>query len=276
MFGRNFLDFLHCRKANVSLQRELLAYGPQLPDRYDPSDFSFKALVNTNWPMAVEYELEQQGTAVLTVKVMGAETFTQTLYGAGLGTPRTARFTLPAYPEKGPHPALITFKATRPGRFGDERAEFILRGAGAGEAAVASLVREPASVEVAALGPLPFEPPGRQFESRLRVYGVTLGPRWGGGYVFSFRVSGSFNRWRADIARRNRMKTRNESEKVVTLRLREESIGPRHPVSGDWNVLDGRERKVRPGTYSVHAMAWVSQTGDWGLRHGDSEAFTIN
>jgi hypothetical protein len=281
-FGRNFLDFLKCQTANVRMRRELLAYGPQFPDRLDPSDFSFKALVNTNWPMVVEYELEQQGTAVLTIKVMGADTFTQTLTGEGMGKLRTTRFTLPVYEGPGPHPALITLKATRPGRFGDERAEFRLHGAGAGKEAVASLPRGPVDVEVAALGPLPHgagrlagEPPGRWFQSSLGLNDVRFGPG-AGGYVFSFRVNGSFNRWGADITRMNVQKNNVESEeRIVTAACKEEQIGPRYPVSGDWNGRDGSRIRVRPGEYTVLAMAWVSMTGDWDMEHAYSRSLAI-
>jgi len=269
-FGRNVLELLWCGPSNRRIRWELLEYGPQFPDRYDPSDFSFWALVNTNWPMAVEYEMESQGTAVITINVMGAAPFTQTFTGEGIGKRQTGRFILPVYTGKGPHAALITLKATRPGPKGNERASFLFFGAGAGEEAVASHPTEPNGLEVAALGPLPpgvgrlvREPPGRQFSS-LRLFDVTFGPGQGG-YVFTFRVSGIFNRWGADITRMIQTRSHHEPEKVATAALKAQPIGPRYPVGGVWNGLGKNRRRVRRGEYSVHVMVWVSSEnrGDW-------------
>lgn len=268
-FGSNFLAFLKCREANVRLRRELLAYGPEFPRNYDPSDFSFRALVNTNWPMTVEYELEQQSTVVITIKVMGAADFTQRLDGEGMGKLRTARFILPVYshkPDAGPHPALISFKAIRPGTYGDMRADFRLVGAGAGPEDAASRRREPIGVEVAGLGPLPHgvgrnvgSPAGRQFERRLGLSDVkfSLGAN---GYDYSFKTSGRFNRWGADITR----KVRHADNWVTKLALYEEPLDPGDLREGVWNGRAGRGR-VRPGKYSVRVRVWVLMDGKWEM-----------
>jgi hypothetical protein len=283
-FGRNFLDFLKCKSANVRMKLDLLEYGPQFPDKYDQSDFSFRALVNTNWSMAVEYELERQGTVVINIEVMGAPTFTQRLDGEGIGKRQSARFTLPVYPGKGLHPALITLKAIRPGRYGDERADFVFHGAGAGEVAVVSRPREPPGVEVAVLGRLPpgvgrnvGSLAGRDFGSSLSLYDVTFRPGWGGGYyVFSFKVNGRFSRWGADITRMIPRRGRRMSSRVVNVALREFPIGPEKPVRGDWNGLGMHDRKVLPGEYSVFAMAWVAaeNRGNWNASQS-SESLAI-
>lgn len=287
-FGRGFLDFLICRKANVRLRRELLEYGPQFPSRYDPSDFSFRALVNTNWPMAVEYELEQQGTVVITIKVMGAPDFTQRLTGDGMGKLRTARFTLPDYTnirDKGPHPALISFKATRPGPRRDVHAAFRLLGVGAGEAGVEARLKKPDGIEVALLGALPHgglrparSAAGRQPARALNVYDVTLGPQQGI-YVYVFRVGDKFNRWSADIMKNVQKKDYQEPVPIIEGAIVERPLDPNRPVTGFWNGLDGSKRKVRKVSVWVFVKAWMTAEtqgkGGWDAA-GSSDSYPIN
>ena len=289
--GVNVLDFLSCKTANARLKRELLAYGPQFPQRYDPSDFSFKALVNADWQMGVDYELERGATVVMTIRVMGAAPFTEEIIGEGIGRRLAARFTLPSYrinSEQGPYPALISFKATRPGPSGEERAEFILRGAGAGasEDIFAWGPRGPAGVEVAALGPLPRGAgrsegltAGRPATTPLRLSEVRLDPGPRNDYVYSFKVNGGrFNRWRADILRMIPKSTHQERETLLTAAFKEQPIPivPGTPVRGIWDGHKGK-RRVRPGEYTVRVMASVSErkNGAWTVVQ-DGKPIPIN
>jgi hypothetical protein len=280
-FGRDVIDILRCRTKNGKMRRDLLAYGPQFPSEYDPSDFSFWALVNTNWPMAVVYELEQKGTVVITIKVMGEPDFKQTFTGEGIGKLSAMRFTLPVYPEKGPykgpHPAYISIKATRPGPKEDVRADFVFLGAMAGPDAIRSRLREPTAVEVAGLGPLPHGlgrnagPPVRP-QSDFTIYDITFG-RGSGVYVFSFKTNGRFSRWGADIIKKAVVLKSTRDMQVATAGASQEAVEPDDPVEGEWDGRNGRV-KVPPGKYSLRVRLWVEVYGSWAVE--DCEPVAID
>jgi hypothetical protein len=280
--GRTILDsFLTCNDANIKKRRELLDYGPQFPDSYDDSDFYFYALVDSNWPMAVEYELERQAAAVITIEVKGASPFTQTLDGEGMGQRQATQFTLPVYSGKGPHPARISFKATRDGSSGKERAEFRFVGAGAGEGAMAALPKGPSGIEVAALGRLPLGGAGRGPAPPQCALGVcntrlTATP---GGYVYAFTVGSKskFNKWAADILESVRTGNSDFSRQVRNIKTVAQRIGPNETKTGSWDGLNNRRRRVRPGRYSLLVKAWFSayNAGRWNAQR-DSDPIPIN
>ena len=262
------------------MRRDLLRYGPQFPDSYDPSNFSIKALVNTNWPMVVEYELEQGSTAVITIQVMEADPFTQTLVGEGMGKPRTARFTLPVYKGRGPHPALISFKARRDGAGRKERAAFHLSGVGAGKSAVASLPKGANGLEVASIGHLPlggvravaFCPHGA-----VNVYCVTFNAT-SSGYEYNFYVGNKFDVWGADIVTVEQV-GKTDKDQGFQVAFKPEPIGPDlNPLSDVWNGLGKDGRKARRGKYRVRVKAWLSaeNTADWAAKHSESDPIEIN
>lgn len=268
-FGRNLLGFLRCKAANVRKRQELLEYGPQFPKRYDPSDFSFEALVGASWPMVIEYELERQGTAVVTIQVMGADPFTQTLRGEGMGERRTARFTLLAYPGAVPLPALISLKATRDGTRGTERAEFNFLGAGAGDDAVGALPKGTSGLEVAALGPLPPGVIGSaapQLSCAMKLCNSKLSLT-NGGYVYSFEVvaGGRFYRWAAKIETHLNRGKSGLTDSVKDLDGEVRRIGPNQTIERPWDGRNSKGRRVRPGRYWVFVMAWRSGSsiGHW-------------
>lgn len=276
-FGTNVLDFLKCKKANVRKRQELLEYGPQFPKRYHTGDFSFQAIVGANWPVAVEYELEQQGTAVVRIEVMDNLPFTQTLKGGGLGERRTARFTLPAYKGEGPHPALISLKATLDG-YPEEPARFRLLGMAAGDDAVAAVPGNP-PLEVAALGPLPYgvvgyAPAPQRCACASKLCNVQFNAAAGGGYAYSFCVAtAKFHRWAVDIMRHVPVKNTDDYERIGRVKNVARRIGPDQTINEAWdgrkpvNGRNIRSRKVRPGMYSVFVMVWWSgsSVGPWAF-----------
>lgn len=277
-FGTNVLDFLTCKKANLRKRRELLEYGPQFPKRYNTSDFSFEAIVGASWPVAIEYELEEQGTAVVKIEVMGNYPFTQTLKGGGLGERRTARFTLPPYKGEGPHPALISFKATLDGMREREPARLHVLRMGAGEDAVAAMPNN-SPPEVAALGPPPpglfgYAPAPQRCACASKLCNVQLNATSGGNYAYSFCVAtAKFHRWAADIRRLIPQKNTDDYERVGRVKNVALRIGPDQTINEAWDGRkprggrNTRSRKVRPGMYSVFVMVWWSggTIGPWAF-----------
>jgi hypothetical protein len=284
--GRDILDaFLTCNDANVKKRRELLAYGPQFPDSYDESDFYFYALVDSNWPTALVYRLEQGATAVVTIRVKDAAPFTQTLTGGGMGREQTGQFTLPVYKGKGPHPARISLKATRDGPNGKERAEFRFVGAGAGEGALASAPKGASGLEVAALGALtlggarptraPAEP--QRARGELNVYEVKLGQGQGGDYFYSFMVGAKFNKWGAYIRTNVQAPRHIEARTIRKAALEEEPIGPRwSPIKRNWDGRDDSRRRVRRGNYWVWVKVWRSAENGAAWVADRSDPYTVN
>ena len=284
--GRAILDsFLTCNDANIKKRRDLLEFGPQFPDSYDPSDFSFRALVDSNWPMAVEYELERRATVVITIEVKAALPFTQTLVGEGMGQRQATQFTLPVYSGKGPHPARISFKATRDGSSGKERAAFRFIGAGAGAGAMAALPKAPTGIEVAALGPLPrgVAGYGRATPRRARALGIdnTTLSATPGGYVYAFTVGGNskYRRWAAEIRKTIQSGNSDIINTVTEINNVSQFIGPNETKTGVWNGrIKKSRRKVSPGRYWLFVKAWRSAAGNpahWNAE-GDSDPIFIN
>lgn len=256
-------------------------FGPQFPGSYDPSDFSIQALVDTGWRMAIKYELERVGTATVTIQVMGASPFTQTLNGDGMGQGRTAQFTLPVYTGKGPHPALISFKATRDISVGKVNAAFRLLAIEAGGEMDASLPKDPSGLEVAALGPLPLGGVRRggtapQRARALNLYDTTLSPT-PGGYVYAFKVGAKFNRWAANIKKTTLTGNTYMPETVRHVKAVAERIGPNQTKTGNWDGLNDKKVKVKPGRYSLFVTAWWSGSniGHWNAAD-DSDPIHIN
>jgi hypothetical protein len=281
--ARTIREFLWCESANERKRRELLEYGPQFPDSYDPSDFSFQALVDSNEPVAFEYELEQGGTAVITIEVKDAPPFKHTLTGEGMGQRRAEQFILPDYVGRGPYPANISVKATRPGPSGDERAELRVVGVGSGKSAMAALPREPSGLEVAALGALPlggagYVPAPRQRSRALGIYDTTLSATTGG-YVYAFSVGANskFRRWSAEIVHSVRTGNSDVPDTVVVLKNTAQFIGPNETKTGSWNGMLKRGGRVPRGRYSLFVKAWLSANnpGAWDAQR-DSDPILIN
>ena len=269
------------------MARELLEYGPQFPDRYDQSDFSFRALVGADWPMRFFYRLENKATLVITIQVMGAPPFTRTIEGEGMNITYGEAFDLPTYAGKGPHAALISFKATRPGPNGNERADFRLLGAGAGEGGFGALLKGAPGLEVAALGSLPLGGEGRdparasappRLIPGLSIYDTTLSAT-PGGYVYSFKVgrNSTYRKWAADIIENVRRNNSDVPRTVKNIKTVAQRIGPNQTKTGIWDGLNDRHKKVPPGRYSLFVRAWYSgyNAGTWNAVD-DSDPIFVN
>jgi hypothetical protein len=49
--------------------KKLAKAGPTIAATFNPSDFTFDALVQSNWPLFFDYEIEQTGHVRLIIKV---------------------------------------------------------------------------------------------------------------------------------------------------------------------------------------------------------------
>jgi hypothetical protein len=88
--------------------RVLSKRGPQFPDKYNLSDFSFKAFVRGGWPFFIDYELEQPGRLTLTIAAKNAPPFTYEFKETSVGR-HNEKIKLPA--SLGSGPASYTIKA---------------------------------------------------------------------------------------------------------------------------------------------------------------------
>ncbi|MDT4952488.1 MAG: hypothetical protein QOJ02_626 [Acidobacteriota bacterium] len=256
----------------------LLESGPQFPERFDTRDFSVDVLLKGHWPVAIEYELEQEATATVVVTVKGAKPFSFNLPATGTGHPHAASFILPDHFGDQLLPAKISFKAEKQTSAGHELAQFELYALAIGpDAARPAQPGQPQPNQ-----PQPNQPQPNQLQpnSRNRFetasdsfqadHHLSLAKAQGSAAVdrvifdrpsinvsmnevvtYSFQAAARFERWSATffsiyISSRNK-RMEHVSRELVLQSTR---------VSGKWDGKDERHKLVPAGTYTVLIRAW--------------------
>jgi hypothetical protein len=259
-------DFLQCHLSNRMKKEELLMYGPQL--KYGTDSVSIQALVKGG-SMMIEYEMETQSTATITIRVMNEAPFTRTFSGDGMGKIRSESFDLPHYRNDKPQPGLISIKAARRGPGGSLPTAFDLLAIGnaIGPKPFTTDASGRHFVQVASLGGLravstshavPLPRASRSpWADRLNLYDITFKESQGD-YIYSFNVGDRFDRWGLQVLKhRGRLRPLKVRESLY-----EEAIGPYlNTLQNHWDGLNDDGRRVRPGKYKVLVSVWDS-SGD--------------
>jgi hypothetical protein len=281
------LKFLKCERAKRTKEQELSLTGPQFPHNYDDNDFSIVALVQGEWEVDVEYELELEGNAVITFTIIGGKDFSVELPTGAGGVAEKLAFVLPAWFGAKPQPALISFKALGDGPNGLVPADFQLKALGIGgrftnlptstsqpdEANAFPLkvsTRSTQQFQAFATGAswpsvsVPNVLPGAVRIDSVNVDPGTLTPV--GEFQYSFDSSDDFSRWNADYYRKIRT-VRNGRSVSSTVHMAFDKYNelvfagrnPSPPSLKKWKIPKGP--RFPAGEYKIQVTAFLRADG---------------
>lgn len=217
--------------------------GPQFPDSFSFSRFAVKGFVRGNWPVFVEYELEEPGHVVFSIKADGVDDFSQELDG----TP-------------GRHETLLKL----PAEFGDAPQ--------VGTYTIVAIADDPSAVAASRRRPRPIS---------LKIYTLGVGDKavgspgidqisFGPSSVkqnesasYRFHSLFEFNRATVDFMRIERARGGEINAKRIGRKDLERGIQQDAWIENSWDCKEGRKPSL--GVHQLHVRAWrgVDSGGDW-------------
>jgi hypothetical protein len=221
--------------------QELSINGPQFPATLNLSDLKFKALVKGNWPLFLDYELEQPGHVILIITLKKKLPYVYMFPEMSPGR-HEKLITLPAYLGNGPLVATYSIRAVSERMFG--LVPLVIHAFAVGDEAVGS----------SGLDSVKFEP------RNVRI----VGGRPASNATYSFRAirpfSGGAN---ADIRRIN-----GSSAVMVSAQPYNRRIGRDETIIGVWDCKRGRTPSR--GKHKLFVKAWFT------VQNGGSSAFAFS
>ena len=227
------------QKKAPDLPKMLDKEGPQFPDVYNMSDFSIEAYAKGNWPMVIDFELEQQSVVLLTIMMEGVEPFYYHLNGNTLAR-HQEKLTIPTRFGDAAKPATYSIRGLS-AVVGEAKPVFLrLFGIGAGPKAVGSLK----------IDELRFQPGKIRPQQKEKA-------------SFSFHSHEDFTKAEAEFWQVGRIANgpiiprRVDVEKIKNIVRRDER------VSSSWQGK-GNGKPVT-GQFQLQVCAWVEgrDGGDW-------------
>jgi hypothetical protein len=219
--------------------KKLSKEGPTFAATFNPSDFTFDAFAQSNWPLFIDYELEEPGHVWLTIEVKKAPTFTYKFKGTRAGRHEES-ITLPSHLAGETAVAAYSIKAVSDNAPGARLISFTLHalavGRAVGSSGVTQVVFSPREVRVIA---------GRPAASA--AYSFRAIRRFSGGARADIRLmSGGFSR-------------------RVGGNSFERAIAPGETVSGAWNCKKGGKPSL--GRHKLFVKAWftLKDSGSWAI-----------
>jgi hypothetical protein len=248
--------------------KSLLENGPQFPERFDTRDFSVEVLLKGRWPVAIEYELEQEATASVIVTVKGAQPFSLNLPATGTGQPRATSFILPDHFGDQLLPAKISFKAEKQSSAGHELAQFELYALAIGPDAASPAKQgnpQPDSKNRIVAASDSFQAAhrfslakaqGSAAVDRVIFDRPSINVSVGQVVAYSFQAAADFQKWSATF-----LSSSGSSRNQRAVYEFRELISQSTLVSKTWNGKNERNRLVPTGAYKVLIRAWRSEGG---------------
>jgi len=214
--------------------------GPEFPTVFSMSSFSLKGFVKGLWPIVIDYELEPESSAVITISAGDKQQpFIIELPTTNDERKEVIRQLPEAFGQK-PQVGVLSFQALKNGTGERRPARFFLYGLGVGDHAVGSMV----------VDQLQFKP------GQIR-------PQLGEKASYSFRALSDFDTGSADF-----MLVTLSSDGVVRPQLAasaplKNGVRRGESVTRDW---DGKNRgKISQGTHQFRVRVWrgLKSGGDW-------------
>jgi hypothetical protein len=210
--------------------------GPQFPETFSMSTITVIAPVKGNWPMVLEFEMRERGTALLSITAEGIEPYFYMLDGNRTGRQQVIIPRLPARFGEKVRPATYRIRALSGGPGELSPIYFRIFGLGAGPRAVGSV----------GIDQLRFGPPSVRPKLRQKA-------------EYGFHSRSDFDKVSAEFLRAGLM-----DGTVVAKLVDKDKIGK--PVrrnthtSRQWNP-----KKANPGQHMLQVRAWtgLKKAGDW-------------
>lgn len=224
--------------------RELSKHGPQFPNIYNLSDFSFKGFVKGGWPFFIDYELERPGHVTLTITAKNAPPFTYEFEWTSAGRHEKI-IKLPMSLGGGPVVASYAIKAVSERSANAALVPLIIWALAAGDRAVGS-----SEIDRVTLSP-----------RDIRIVRGNPAPK----ASYSFRVRVPFSGGaQADIRLLNGV----NSEQVYS-QFYDRHLTAGDVISGEWNCKRGGQPSL--GRHELFVKAWYTiEEGDGAFGHAIS------
>ena len=232
----------HDTKSKAQTTKDLVdlvsKVGPLFPLGFNMSHFEVKGFVKGEWPLVIDYELEPDSIATLTISTENVKqpvviNLSPTQRGEVISK-------LPAEFGKKPQVGVLTFEAFKTGSSGREPAGFVLHALGMGDHAVGSVV----------IDQLHFQPENISTQKGQKA-------------SYSFHSRAYFNRGWAEF------KLLTVTNRIVHVQLvasEQLNNGIRNgdSVTREWDGKDNHHL-VKPGVYQFHVrmQRGLSSGGDW-------------
>lgn len=267
--------------------------GPQFSPAFDTGKFNILAFVKGGWTLRIEYEMEDQSLAVMTIVALTDRGIKYSVHKlSGTGARRTESLQIPDDFSDKPEPSIILIETSINQLGKKKRVDFQLYGLGIGVNAERTRGRRraelnPSELEFGAVGaqimPVSYFVRSSDIFSHKNplqsdvISGPTFAPSSfnassGATVTYSFQALDSFGRWAADF--RSVTRTPNADGRIVpktkwvrTVQF-DEAIGPSNQISKEWDGKDRRGRVSR-GEHRLMIRAW------WSAVNGGSSAIKI-
>jgi hypothetical protein len=228
----------------VDLLSKLEKVGPMFPaTAYSMSDFSVEGVVQGDWPIVIDYELEADSTAEVTISINeGGKKIAIPLTSTN-GERKDVESRLPkAFGDK-QQLGVISFKAFKNGPEPRVPADFFLYGLGFGYKAVGSMV----------LVQLKFKPD-------------SIRPKLKEKASYSFKSLSDFNSVTTEFKLATRARDGSTHSQLAYSKEFKDGVRQGQTVAGDW---DGKNSKgqISVGPHQFHVRAWrtLKSGADWAF-----------
>jgi hypothetical protein len=215
--------------------------GPAFPAVFSMSSFSVKGFVKGRWPIVIDYELEAESNALVTISVKGTK---QPLVIKLEPTNDQHKEVISQLPEefgKKPQVGVLSFQAFKTGAGERRPARFFLYGLGVGDHAVGSMV----------IDQLHFQP------GHIR-------PKLKEKASYSFRALSDFDTVSADFMLVTLSPDGVVRPQLAAREMLQNGVRRGESVAKDWNGKNDKG-KISQGSHQFHVRVWrgLKSGGDW-------------
>lgn len=218
--------------------------GPLFPaTAYSMSNFSVEGVVKGNWPIVVDYELEADSTAEVTISINDGKLKIAIPLPPTNGERGEAQTRLPEVFGQGPQLGVVSFKAFKNGPEPRKPAQFFLYGLGVGDKAVGSMV----------IVQLRFQP------GRIR-------PKLKEKASYSFKSLSDFSNVTADFKIATVAPDGSTHPQLAYSKEFKDGVRQDQTMNGDWDGKNSKG-KISVGPHQFHIRAWrgLKSGADWAF-----------
>jgi len=214
--------------------------GPQFPTEFSMSNFTATCFVAGNWPLFIDYELEQSGRVTLTVAAEGVAPFIYRLRETRVGR-HEELITLPTYFGGKPRVATYSIKAvSEDTAYVKPVPHLLIYAFGGGHNAVSS----------SGIDQVSFQPGSVLVSQNQRA-------------TYRFHSRRDFNKVSADFMRIGKNPDNEIVAQLVDRKKFDKGMRRDDVISDVWNCKAGG--RASQGSHELHVRAWrgLESGGDW-------------
>jgi hypothetical protein len=225
------------------------------------SNFSVKGFVKGGWPIVIEYQLEPESSAALTITIKDMKQPFVIQLPPTKGERKEIIRQLPEEFGRKPQVGVLSFQAFKVGAGQKQPASFFLYGLSVG--AVGAGQKQPAHFFLYGLG-VGDKAVGPMVIDQLRFQPGSIRPNLKEKATYSFRSLSEFDTVSADFMLVTISPDNVVRPQLVAQQMLKNGVGPGETVTKEW---DGKNRKgkVSQGPHQFYVRVWrgLKSGGDW-------------